>query len=309
MSAELFAVRKPRHRRTWTLAAIVLAVVFLIAGQIIGVIPGIALGYITPEGTGGWPETAYTLFVLFAAGAILLLAWVWLFERRGPAAIGLNGHFLIPFLRGYALGLIFLAAVVGIIYLIGGYEIEASGTLNAATAAPLVILLLGFIVQGSTEEIVFRGWLMQLITSRHGLLLGAIVNSVLFGLLHALNIPFGPALALGLVNIVLVGLFLSLYAAKEGTLWGVCAWHAAWNWLLGVGFGLPVSGQQIEVPPLVVDLVDPGALPWWLTGGEFGPEASVVCTGVLALGTLVLLVRGRVKDFGVEAGQVSGASA
>lgn len=298
MSAELFAPRRAKHRRTWTLAAIPLVLVFIVLGQIIGVIPGVMLGLVSDDMSGGWEETAYILFAAFAAGALLLFLWVWLFERRGLGTLGLNGHFLWPFLRGYGLGLAFLCAVVGIIFLIGGYELEAPGTLNAAVLAPLGILLLGFIVQGSTEEIFFRGWLMQLVTSRHGILLGALVNSVLFGLVHALNIPFGPALALGLVNIVLVGLFLSLYAAKEGTLWGVCAWHAAWNWLLGTGFGLPVSGMELGVPALVADLADPGALPWWVTGGEFGPEASVVCTGVLALGTLVLAVRGTVRDFG-----------
>lgn len=299
---ELYAPRTARHRRTWSLAAIPLALVFLIAGQFIGVIPGMMLGYVSMDGSGGWHETAYTLFVLFAAGAALLMLWVWLFERRGPAPIGLNGHFLMPFVRGYALGLIFIAATVGIIFLIGGYAVEAPGELTTATLAPLLILLVGFVVQGSTEEIFFRGWLMQLLASRHGIMLGVVVNSALFGLMHGLNIPFGPALVLGLANIVLVGVFLSLYAAKEGTLWGVCAWHAAWNWLLGVGFGLPVSGQQIDVPPLAVDLIDTGALPWWVTGGEFGPEASVVCTGVLVIGTVAVLVRGRVKDFCAESG-------
>jgi len=104
--------------------------------------------------------------------------------------------------------------------------------------ATIVVLLLGFIVQGSTEEIFFRGWLMQLIASRHGLWLAIGINSVLFGLMHAANIPPSRELFMGLLNIALFGVFISLYAAREGSLWGVCGWHAAWNWLLGLGFGL-----------------------------------------------------------------------
>ena len=106
-------------------------------------------------------------------------------------------------------------------------------------------------------------------------------------------------------NIVLFGLFISLYAVREGSLWGVCGWHAAWNWLLGLGFGLEVSGIRIDTVPLVADLtVAPGA-PWWLTGGAFGPEASVVTTAVLLAGALGLIVLGRTRDHGAEAAPAS----
>ena len=303
---ELYAERKRRHRRTWTLAAIVLGAVFMVAGQLGAYLPAIAAGFISPGGgTDGWPQLAYELAAAFGLGSVLVLLWAWLFERRGPSALGFNGSGPMRFARGYLIGLAFLLTVVAVIWLAGGYQVEGPGAFGSAAVGaallPIGVLLLAFIVQGSSEELLFRGWLMQLIASRHGLWIAVVANSVLFALAHAGNIEPSRELYVGLVNIVLFGLFISLYAAREGSLWGVCGWHAAWNWLLGLGFGLEVSGTVIETTPLITDLTGAPGAAWWLTGGVFGPEASFVTTAVLLIGTVVLIVRGRTRDHGVEA--------
>lgn len=303
---ELYARRRLRHRRTWTLAAIVLGVVSMVGGQLAAFLPAVAAGFITPGGgSDGWPQLAYELGAAFGLGSVLVLLWAWLFERRGPAALGLNARGPVRFLRGYLIGLAFLGGVVGIIWAAGGYVVEGPGAFGTAAVGaallPIGVLMLGFIIQGSSEELLFRGWLMQLIASRHGLWFAVIGNSALFALAHAGNIEPSNELYVGLANIVLFGLFISLYAVREGSLWGVCGWHAAWNWLLGLGFGLEVSGMKIDSLPLVTDLTGATDAAWWLTGASFGPEASVVTTGVLLVGTLVLALRGRTRDHGVEA--------
>lgn len=301
---ELYAPRKAKHRRTWTAAALVLAVVFIIGGQLLGVLPGILGGLITPEGRAvGWVGEAYSL-AAFAFTAVIVILWVTLFERRNLTTIGFNGSGPKRFLRGYAVGLAFLVAIVGIIWALGGYTIQAGGAFASANVAgalvPILVLLLAFVVQGSTEEILTRGWLMGVIASRHGLASGVGLSAALFGLLHAANIGASPELVLGVVNVALFGVFIGLYAAREGSLWGVCGWHAAWNWLLGLGFGLEVSGQVVPATPLIVDLAPSTTLPWWVTGAAFGPEASVVTTAVLLIGSAALIVRGRSHDHGVE---------
>jgi len=297
---ELYALRLARHRRTWSVAAVVLGFAFVLAGQVLGVIPGIGLGLMDTEGTTtSWVGDVYQLVVMFGISALVLSAWVLFFERRPLSTIGFNEHGVKRFLRGYAIGLGFLLATIGIIWIAGGYRIESGGVFAKAGAMagllPIGALLLGFIVQGSTEEIVFRGWLMQLIASRHGLVIALIVNAVLFGLAHAGNTEPTKELALGVVNIVLFGTFIGLYAAREGSLWGVCGWHAAWNWLLGLGFGLEVSGHVLNVTPLFVDLTTTAGAPWWLTGATFGPEASVVVTAILTLASIWVFTRGPFK--------------
>ena len=311
---EIYAPRKLRHRRTWTFAAILLVLVFMVVGEIGAYFPAVATGFVKPGGgDDGWPQMAYQLGAAFGLSAILVLLWAWLFERRGLAALGLNAKGPVRFLRGYLIGLAFLGGVVGIIWAAGGYVVEGAGAFGSAAVGaallPIGVLMLGFVIQGSTEELLFRGWLMQLIASRHGVWIAVIANSVLFALAHAGNIEPSNELYVGLANIVLFGLFISLYAVREGSLWGVCGWHAAWNWLLGLGFGLEVSGQVIEATPLVTDLTGAPGAAWWLTGASFGPEASLVTTAVLLAGTVVLMVRGRTRDHGVEAAPDAAADA
>ncbi len=299
---ELYAPRKPRHRRTWTVIDIRLDVAFTILGQIAAIAPAMMSGLL--EMDDSWQALTYILFVAFGLGAALTIAWVIFFERRGVREIGFNARALPRFIRGYLVGLASLLVVVGVIWALGGYRIEAGGAFQSAAVGaalfPILLMLLGFIVQGSTEELVFRGWLMQLIASRHGLWIAVLGNSVLFALMHAGNTEPTKELAMGVANIVLFGIFISLYAAREGSLWGVCGWHAAWNWLLGLGFGLEVSGGMVATTPLITDLGTNPEVAWWLTGAAFGPEASVVTTVVLAIGSVVLALRGRTRDHGVE---------
>ncbi|MBO6730605.1 MAG: CPBP family intramembrane metalloprotease [Maricaulis sp.] len=298
---ELFAPRRAKNRRTWTIASIVLLAVFLVGGFLLARELSTFFGWDALMAEYSWGPVAYQLGVSFGLVSLVCLLWVFIFERRGIGAIGLNGRFLVRFLRGYVVGLGFLAGVVGIIAYMGGYEVEGSGALAVAALVPIGVILLGFIIQGSTEEILFRGWLMSVISSRHGAFWAILITSVLFGLLHGFNIPPGHVLYLGVTNIVLVGLFLALYALKEGSIWGVCGFHASWNWLLGVGFGLEVSGGHIVEQPLIVDLASTNDVPWWITGGPFGPEASVVTAAVFATGCVIVLLFGRAADFGVEA--------
>ncbi len=307
---ELYAPRTEQTRRTWTWAAIVLGFVIITLGQTLTLFPVFIvaklahipidmanLGPSMEAAMTKWPVVAAMLFG-FAFTALLIFLWVWLFERRGLQAIGFNHDGFRRFGRGFLTGLGFLAAVVGLIWAAGGYRIEAAGVWavpSLASILPILILLVGFCIQGSTEEIVMRGWIMQLIASRHGIIWAMVLNAVIFSLLHGMNIKPSPELALGLLNIVLVGVFFSLYAIREQSIWGVCGWHAAWNWLLGLGFGLEVSGSAIETPPLVVDLTGVDLAPWWLTGGKFGPEGSIAASLVLVLGIVWLIWKGALK--------------
>jgi len=87
---------------------------------------------------------------------------------------------------------------------------------------------------------------------------------------------------------VLVGVFLAFYALREGSLWGICGLHAAWNWAQGSVFGFSVSGTGVPGGSLFNLQTNPAASEL-LTGGVFGPEASLVVTVVLVGAVLVAL--------------------
>lgn len=295
---ELYAPRAANHRRTWTWAVIVMGFVIMTVAQIIVFIPTIIdVSRQVQAHPGVKPVAHVTLQQMAIADGVmtaLILLWVWLVEKRAPATIGFNGKPLVRFVRGWLIGAGFLATVVCSLWGLGVYTVEGPGVWQAPTLA-LILPILGwvllYIVQGSSEEVWMRGWLMQIVTSRHGVVWGVIINSVIFGALHLFNIKPSPELWAGGANVALFGVFISLYATHERSLWGVCGYHAAWNWLLGVGFGLEVSGIHMDVKPLVIDLKDAAAAPWWLSGGSWGPEASVVTTAVLLIGIAYLLAR------------------
>ncbi len=295
---EIFAPRTAKSRRTWTAAALILIVVFFLVGQLTTIFAILKpLGYHKADLDTQWQPLA----IYLAGGGVtilLIVAWAWLFERRSPAALGFNGKMAGAYLRGLVVGGLCLGAVVGVIFAAGGYKAAGNlslGLLAPAVLTPFLALFAGYVIQGAAEETMLRGWLMPLVASRHGLIVAVLLNAGFFALLHASNIDPSKELVLGLFNLFLFAVFLSLYAVKEGSLWGVCAFHTAWNALLGTGFGLDVSGQKVAIAPIVVSLAPVSSAPWWLTGGAFGPEASVATTIVLAGGSAYLIAKGALK--------------
>jgi len=299
---DIFAPRTENHRPTWTLATVFLLVAFLVLGSLAAVPIWNLSGFGAPltfdpaiDGKTGTPlRDAFGIGAGFAFALVPLFLWIWFFERGRLDAIGLRSNPVAPFLGGLFGGLASISIVVLAIALLGGYRVEAPGAFlsaSPAALAPFAAYGLAFILQGSTEEIFMRGWLMQIAASRYGVTVGIIFSTFVFSILHAGNIEPSVELGVALLNIVLVGVFLAVWAINQGHLWGVCGWHASWNWLTSTGFGLEVSGQDLRVGGLVVDLASIPSTPWWITGGKFGPEASLVTTAFLLAACVWALAR------------------
>src|SRR5207245_1439230 len=110
-----------------------------------------------------------------------------------------------------------------------------------------------------------------------------LVLSVLFGAAHIRN-PHSTLL--GAANTSLVGVFFSIAYLRTRALWMPFGIHFAWNFSLGTLYGLPVSGITSFAA-----IVHGTALgPSWLTGGDYGIEASATGTAVILLGILLLVV-------------------
>lgn len=246
-------------------------------------------GMMDEEGGPVGPYGLYTfLAVPFSAIAIVLLAWILIVERRPLATVGLAGPGGLPkFFAGHLTGLVTICAVVAGAFLAGGY---ALGAIAPALQSPqalqsIAVLLVGFALQASVEEFVFRGWLFSTMSQKLGLIVAFIVPSLLFTLLH-----FNPANHwLMSVNIFLFAIFASAWAWRAGSIWGVMGWHAGWNWLLAVGFELPVTGYDAHIPALLVQMRPLGDI--ILTGGAAGPESSIATTILFVAATGFLLLR------------------
>jgi membrane protease YdiL (CAAX protease family) len=146
----------------------------------------------------------------------------------------------------------------------------------------LVLLLLGFLLQGGLEEWIVRGYVYRALKERWRPWVSALASSLLFALMHTAN----PGISgVALLNIVLAGMILAALVERSGSLWSAAVAHGAWNFTVACLLSLPVSGYRVFH---LLDVAVEGDRR--LTGGAFGPEASALLT-LLALPLAALLWR------------------
>ena len=139
-----------------------------------------------------------------------------------------------------------------------------------------------FVLVGFGEEIVFRGYPLQLLARAWNFPAAIAAVSVAFAAVHGFN----PHLTVfSLVNIFLAGVWLGTAYAVSGSLWLPAGMHFGWNFLQGTIIGFPVSGSVTRGLFLSIERGDD-----WITGGSFGPEGGVLATLVLCVGTGALLL-------------------
>ncbi|MCX7681467.1 MAG: CPBP family intramembrane metalloprotease [Anaerolineae bacterium] len=242
------------------------------------------------------------LLLLSAFGGVILLVWLWtgLYEKRAFYTLGFERK---DALRQYGLGLLtgclMFAGAVLLMAVPGFLASDTSGPGSQGWVAlgGVLVIFPGWMVQGAAEEVLMRGWLMPSLGARYRPWAGIVISSVFFAVMHSLN----PNLSLlALLNLLLYGLFAALYALRAGSLWGICALHAAWNWTQGNIFGLEVSGSGVG-GGMVLNLMEAG--PDWFTGGAFGPEGGLAVTLVLVAGILAVLLWKRPEGNTVESTQ------
>ena len=291
----LFGVEDGNYRRTWAWATLILVPLFFVSGQILFLLPAKLLGYLTAENVETYPYVLNLIIGAFAAVACIFILWIKAFEKRNLASAGLGTRegWIQRYLWGFAFGLLMATSVVLGIRVLGGYSIEAEIVITAADLVPIAVLLLAFVLQAGTEEFVFRGWMMGRLAERYGLWAGVIGNSLIFTLMH---VDVDNTAALGLRGIAiftsttfLFAVFLSLLVIRERSIWGAAGWHASWNWMFITCFGLPTTGIDLGLKPLLADYMPAPDAPFWLTGGADGPEGSVFTPIILAAGCLIVV--------------------
>ncbi|MBI3447381.1 MAG: CPBP family intramembrane metalloprotease [Acidobacteria bacterium] len=233
------------------------------------------------------------LVLAFSALGLVVLGWVRFIERRPFATIGLAGDGRAKsFLRGLAVGAAMSFAVVAAIWMAGGLE---AGGYARAFGSPIALIQIGlllpcFALQSSAEEIVFRGWLLSAIARKLNVPLAVVLTSGIFTFLH-----YSPHQHwLVILSSFLFSAFTCAWALKTDNIWAVMGWHSAWNWLIAIGFELPLTGMDVKMPALLVKLIPIG--PAYLTGGAQGPEGSYLCSVILAAGSAFLISRVRMRS-------------
>ncbi len=294
---ELYSVRRPGQRPTWALLTLPLTWLCIFHGN--GIADRIAMIF-GQHASAANPVWQHNIWAQFGSAVILGLFWLWLrfWERRTLGDIGLGRPALWGrFGRGFALGFILVAVVVAGGIGLGVLTIAGPGAwYNHLTpiwllATPLAII--GTTIQASTSEILFRGWIMDAFASRWSGWIAIAVSVVFFTYMQGVDPSMSPEATVCVVNIALMTWFLSLCAIEDGVLWGVCGIHAAWTLGMGLGFGLNIDGRHLNFTPALLNVVPTDGAPNWLSGGDFGPDGSLLMTVVAGAAVLWQFTRGR----------------
>ena len=172
---------------------------------------------------------------------------------------------------------------MGVLVATGAYDISVVGAIPAWTG-------LGLALQAAvTEELWMRALLLRLLWRAFGPVPAFIVAALVFGALHLANPGATP---LAGATVVMAGLMFCALYALTGRLWVPIGLHLTWNLAQGYLFGATVSGNNLG-GSILLSHARPGA-PTWLTGGPFGPEASVlalIMVTAVTVGALGLIAR------------------
>ena len=210
------------------------------------------------------PEKALGAVIMAVAVVLGYKAFKRWIERAPDTELPLAGA-LPELAAGIAIGGALFSVMTGIVWLLGGIEF-----LGVRGAGQIWTMLAIAIVSGTFEEVLFRGIVLRHLESLIGTWGALAFTSGLFGLLHITNpdATWFSSLAIALEAGILLG---AAYLLTR-RLWLAIGIHAAWNFTQGWVFSVPVSGGDAPLGLLITRRIGPD----WLTGGDFGLEASVI---------------------------------
>ena len=291
-----------------TLFYVLLASLFIEGGLWIGselvgpfsLVIGFLVEFFSPgNGTASIQEFFYhylLYYELFSFVIILFLFifWVKVIEKNALSSLGFVKRNWLKYL---AWGILMSLVQMGVIALV--YQLSGIGSfeLNELSLEPILFILGLFpfwLLQGGTEEVATRGWLLTRIAARTNLPFAIAISSSLFGILHLGN---SGVTVLSVLNIVLDGVLAGLLFIYTDSIWLVVAQHGTWNYVQGNLLGFQVSGTGADASIFSFTM---GTGPDWLTGGEFGAEGSIITTLVLLVSVVIVYLLGERNERTVE---------
>ncbi|MDQ6613006.1 MAG: CPBP family intramembrane metalloprotease [Gemmatimonadota bacterium] len=270
-------------RAVWRLLAF--ASVFVLAQGVVTAVAEPVLSY-TGSKTGGLftpAELMMSLYTLAAVGIVLRTV-----DGQPWALVGLDKSSwqLRKVVIGAAFGTTAIVAVSALLFAFGSLQFVRDTTStwlsgdavgNSATTAWLLSTLrisLVLLPAALSEELIFRGYLWRVCEDSGSPAIALAITSVLFGVAHLQN---PGANVLNIANVILAGFALGFVRQRTGSLPAAWAAHFMWNWFMAAVLHVQVSGLSLATPGYRAEMRGPS----WLSGGNWGPEGSVIAAAVL----------------------------
>ena len=236
------------------------------------------------------PDDQLTLLALnevaLVIPAVTAVLFMSRFIDRRPLktfGIGFLPNWRLHFGIGLALAAGMLAVLVAGCFAFGYVRI-------AWTARQVRVLTLSgtlgvLLLAAANEELMFRGFTLQVLIDGMGTWPAVLFMSAIFGLVH-LNNPNSSLL--GTANTVVAGILLSLAYVRTRSLWFPYGIHVGWNVGLGFFLGFPLSG--VDIASIWTTGIAGSDT---ILGGGYGPEGGLLATFIFATSALAVQRWGR----------------
>ncbi len=222
-------------------------------------------GYLVGVTVGGLAASVFANALslsIFDFGEFTGLGFAWNSDSARNGTIGLAGG------AGAALFVLCVPLLTGLAHLVPAQD--AGSNWRTVLFVPM-LLLCGAI----GEELLFHGFGFQVLLKQFGAYATVLPVGVLFGVLHSSN---PHASNLGIANTMGFGILFGLAFLRSHDLWLPIGLHFGWNFTLPL-FGVNLSG--ITIKPTGLEIAWKAGTLW--SGGDYGPEASVLTSAVLVL--------------------------
>jgi membrane protease YdiL (CAAX protease family) len=215
-----------------------------------------------------------------AAAGWIVLRWV---DRRPPGMLGtgLGLGWWRELLVGIAMGIGMVSLLVLVLVVSGSVTLAVSEDFSGDVAA-LIPSLLFFVVAAAAEELIFRGYPLQVLAEGTRPWIAGVFLCFLFAVGHLGNPDVTPVAVL---NIFLIGILFTVTYFQTRRLWLPTGLHLAWNWWHSSVLGFDVSGIALESTVLKTSPVGHELV----NGGAFGLEGSLLTTALVVVVTIVLV--------------------
>ncbi|MBU2880477.1 CPBP family intramembrane metalloprotease [Psychrosphaera sp. B3R10] len=213
----------------------------------------------------------FTTLMFIGLGYYLYVKY---YEKRRPDELTFRASHLF---YGAVSGAALISVTSLLLFYLGYYEVVSFQGLEGIPIVGSTIL-----VAAMLEEFLFRGVLFRVIEAHVGTLFSLSFVATLFGLLHLFNENTTVVTAF---SVTLLGVFWGGIYVLTRNIWVVGLNHAAWNFSI-FSTGIPLSGNEDWRAVAPFESIYNG--PLLLTGGEFGPEDSIINIIVLLISVVVI---------------------
>lgn len=160
------------------------------------------------------------------------------------------------------------------------YAIICKLSINEYGPAQTIVLWISSLIMafkaGLLEEMLFRGYAMQLLESRWNKYIAVLIPSILFSLAHIPSMGYFNVLGILMLVIsgTLVGIMFSLITYKGNSISNSVFLHTIWNFFMVTDILQITTTEGVYGNPLFLLIIPSKSV--LLSGGRFGVESSLV---------------------------------